>query len=526
VTGPANPGDTASAPSHEIHVGPAPIRRLNHVEYNNTLHDLLGDVSAPADHFPAQEKRLGFNNNAVALSVSPVLAEQYMLAAEAAAERAVTSHLAEIVPCDPLGDGADACERRFIASFGTRAYRRPPSDNEIATLTAIFNAGKAIDFVTGVRLVIETALQSPRFLYRVELGAPPGPGEAVARLDDWEMASRLSYLLWNTMPDDALLAAARAGTLRTPQEISAQVTRMVDDPRTRSKVSEFQDEWLRVDEIDAVQKESNVFPDFTPAVAALMRQETSRFLDYVVWEGDGDLETILTAPYTFLNGPLAQYYGIPGVTGDELVKTAVDPTQRGGLLTQGGLLSLLSRANQTSPVYRGKFVREQLLCMELPPPPANLLIKPPDLSATLTTRQRFAAHASDPYCSGCHRLMDPIGLGFENFDGAGRFRTSENGQPIDASGEVLESDVAGPFDGALALQGKLAASEQVRTCVATNWFRYGAGRDETEEDAASLALIHDRFAKGGHKIRDLIVAFTETDAFLYRRVTPPVGDGS
>jgi len=201
----------------------------------------------------------------------------------------------------------------------------------------------------------------------------------------------------------------------------------------------------------------------------------------------------------------------------------VDGAFRGGLLTQGGLLSLLGKANQTSPVHRGKFVREQLLCMELPPPPADLMIKPPELSATLTTRQRFEQHAADGSCSGCHRLMDPIGLGFERFDGAGLYRDTENGQPVDDSGQLTDTDVDGPFRGALELGAKLASSAQVRSCVATKWFRYGYGRGETDADGCSLAAIQARFAGGGYKVRDLLASLVETDAFLYRQVTPPGG---
>jgi hypothetical protein len=231
----------------------------------------------------------------------------------------------------------------------------------------------------------------------------------------------------------------------------------------------------------------------------------------------------LTAPYTFVNGPLAQYYGLPGVSGDAFVKVPLDGTHRAGILSQGGLLSLLGKADQTSPVHRGKFVREQLLCDDLPPPPADLMIKPPELSATLTTRQRFTQHSADIACSGCHRLMDPIGLGFESFDGAGLYRASENGQPIDDSGQVNDSDAGGPFTGVAELAAKLAGSDDVRACVAAKWFRYGYGRGETTADACTLQRLQGGFAASGGRIQDLLVALTQSDAFLYRRVTPPSG---
>jgi hypothetical protein len=255
-----------------------------------------------------------------------------------------------------------------------------------------------------------------------------------------------------------------------------------------------------------------------------MRQESEAFIDDVVWNGDGTLAALFGAPYTFANAALAQYYGISGVSGAGFTKVALDPTQRGGVLTQGGLLSLLAKPNQTSPVHRGKFVREQILCQPLPPPPANLQITPPELSTTLTTRERFTQHAADPYCNTCHHLMDPIGLGFESFDGAGVFRATENGQAVDASGRIDDAgDATGTFDGPLALGQRLASSSDVRACVATQWFRYGYGRAETDADGCSLQAMQASFAAGGYRILDLVAALATTDAFRYRRVTPAVG---
>jgi hypothetical protein len=506
--------------------GPSYIRRVTRVEYNNTVRDLLGDTTGPADGFPPEEKRLGFDNNADALSISPVLAEQYMLAAESIATAAVGARWSTLVSCAATTTDAtavDACGHDFINAFGKKAYRRPLEADDVAALTSAFDAGKVTDLKTGVRLVIEVALQSPRFLYRVEFGATPAAGQTIVKLDDWEMASRLSYLLWHSMPDDALFAAAAGGQLTQASDVQAQVQRMIADPKARGVTADFYTQWLRVGEIDSVEKVAAVFPSYSAAIAALMQQETTRFLDYVTWDGDGSLDTILTAPFTMVNGPLASYYGFSGVSGDAFVKTPLDGTHRSGVLSQGGLLSLLAKADQTSPVHRGKFVREQLLCMELPPPPADLMIKPPALSTTLTTRQRFTQHSIDPACTGCHHLMDPIGLGFEDFDGAGVFRASENGQPIDDSGEVKDSDVTGAFHGVAELASKLASSDQVRACVTAKWFRYGYGRGETDADSCSMGALKTQFAAGGFKVRDLMIALTQTDAFLYRQVIPPVG---
>ncbi len=544
ATGSAGAAGTLPLPTKafcatSVDPGPSFVRRVTRLEYDNTVSDLLGTPTTIANQFPTEEVQLGFDNNAAALSVSPQLAEQYLDAAETLAKATVTTNMAKVVPCDPSAMGADVCEAQFISSFGQRAYRRPLTPADTTLLTGVFNAGKVTDFATGVRFVIETALQSPQFLYRVEFGRAPVAGDPsvpvtddsapnpaqVVPLDNWEMASRLSYLIWGSMPDDQLFAAAAAGKLSAPADIQAQAQRMLSNPKAHDRVADFHGQWLKLRSVAALEKDVTVYPAFTSTIAGLMQQETQLFLDDVVWQESGSLATIFTAPFTFVNGPLAQYYGIGGVTGNAFVKMPLDPTQRAGLLTQGAILSNQAKPNQTSPVLRGKFVREQLLCQPLPPPPANISIKVPDLSPTLTTRQRFTQHSVSPACSVCHHLMDPIGLGFESFDGAGVHRATENGQPVDMSGAVNEADaeLQGAFNGVVDLEKKLGASSTVQQCVTTQWFRYAYGRGETDADACSMAALSDRFAAGGYKVQDLLAALTQTRAFLYRRVTPAMG---
>ena len=503
--------------------GPSYARRLNRFEYNNTVRDLLGDQTAPANDFPSEERRNGFDNNALALQVSPNLVEQYMNAAEKLAATAI-ANLSSLLPCDPVKDGEDACAQSFISAFGAKAFRHPLRSAETARLWSAFDAGRKLtDFKTGIQVVIETTLQSPEFLYRVEFGSAPQGGQTVVKPTSFEMASRLSYLLWQSMPDDELRAAAQQDMLTTSAAIALQVDRMVKDPKARAVVAHFNDLWFHLDEYDALEKDTGIFPAFTPDIVPLMEEETHRFLDHVIWDGAGDVGTILTAPYTFMNAKLASYYGVSGVVGDAFVRVNLDATQRAGLLTQGGLLSVLAKSNQTAPVHRGKFVREQLLCDELPPPPPDIIIKPPDLSPTLSTRERFAAHSTNVSCSGCHELMDPIGLTFENYDGAGRYRTLENGRAIDVSGEVARSDVPGAFQGVTGLAQKLSASQKVKSCIARSWFRYAYGRGETDADACTLAAVEKKFQESGYKITSLVVAVAQTDAFLYRPYIPAGG---
>lgn len=508
-----------------IDPGPSYVRRLTRREYDNTIRDLLGEASQPAKDFPTEERVEGFDNNAAALTVPPVLLEQYLLVADRLATAAVEKSLVTLTGCDPAKEGEDPCARRFFEGFGRRAFRRPPTTEEITLLQGVYAAGKANGgFKGGIRLAMTHMLMSPPFLYRIEVGMPPQPGETVVRLEHHEMASRLSYLLWNSMPDEALFQAARDRKLGTRQEVAAQVQRMLADPKARDVTADFYHQWLELERLDDVSKDAKAFPTFNSGILGAMEQETKRYLDAITWGSDGTLEGLLTAPYTYANATLAKYYGLTGPTGTSFVKANTDGTRRAGLLTQGALLTMLAHANQTSPVLRGRFVREQLLCQRPPDPPNDVVVELPKLDPRLTTRERFTQHATDPACAGCHSLMDPIGLGFENYDAVGLWRDAENGKPIDASGEVRA--LAGGemrFSGAVDLGRKLARTPEVRDCVSTKWFQYGYGRVQTDADACSLDVIKRRFATSGYKLKDLLVALTETDAFLFRRVVAPGG---
>jgi hypothetical protein len=262
-----------------------------------------------------------------------------------------------------------------------------------------------------------------------------------------------------------------------------------------------------------------VFPGYTPALKATWRAETMAFVNDVIFEGDGSVETLLTAPYTMMNADVAAYYGASdGPTGASFERVDLDPAQRAGLLTQPSILAVNAHADQTSPVHRGKFVRERLLCEPIAPPPPNVKAVPPPVAPDATTRERFAQHDSDPVCGKCHQLMDPLGFGFEHYDGMGLWRDQDQGMPVDASGEVIGSkDANGKFDGAVELAARLGASEEVRACVVRQWFRYGQGRNETTADACTMAKLQEAFAAANYDIRELLVALTQTDAFLYRK---------
>jgi hypothetical protein len=501
-----------------ISPGVAPLRRLTQSEYNNTVRDLLGDTSNPANAFPPDQKVGDFSNTAVALTVSPLLAQSYQGAAEQLAATAV-GNLAALSSCDPTVAGETQCATQFIQTFGQRAFRRHISQDEQTALLALYQANRTgADYKNGIQAVIEATLQSAPFLYRPEFGVSGAAAGGVVPLTSYEMASRLSYFFWGSMPDAALFTAAAADQLRSPTQIATQAARLLADPKAQPAVSQFFGEWLGVASIANSPKDPKTYPEYTSDVRTAMQQETLAFVDWVMWKSDAKLATLLTAPVSFLNQSLAQFYGVSGVTGTTLQQVQLDATQRAGIVTQGAVMAILAKPDRSSPVLRGKFVRERLLCQTISPPPQNIVITPPAVMPGVSTRQLFSMHATVQPCKGCHSLMDPVGFGFEHYDGIGRWRTVDQGQPIDASGSLTASDVNGSFNGAVDLAHKLAQSQEVSDCMAVEWFRYAMGRGETTDDACTLQSLKQSFATNQGNIRDLLVAVTQTDAFRYRPV--------
>ncbi len=538
------PVDEVEAPicvGDEIRPGPSPIRRMTRAEYNATVRDLLGDTTNPADDFAAEEEALGFNNNAYALVVTPTAAEKYMLAAEGVAARAAED-VAELTGCDPAASDEvrDACAKTFIDVFGKRAYRRPLTDAEKAELFGVYQAGIELEksprlpadmqpatpegFETGIEMVVEAALQAPQFLYRVELGEGVAPLEAggdVVPLNSFEMASRLSFFLWGSMPDDELFGAAEADELRTKEQIAAQARRMLESPKARDAVATFHRQWLDYDRVGNVTKDASLFPDWSSAIGSMMQEEARAFIDHVIFEDDGSLATLLTAQYTIAPGELAAFYGASGASGDELVRVDFPAGQHAGMLTMGSLLAYYAHSNQTSPVHRGRLVREALLCDIIAPPPPDVSFELPMPTPNSTARERFKQHATSA-CASCHNLMDPLGFGFENYDATGRYRATENGKPVDASGEIIGSDINGTFNGVTELTQRLVQSEEVKACYARMWFRWTSGRAETEADACTIDQLETAFSGAGGNVKELLVALTQTDAFLYRTGTATI----
>jgi len=478
-----------------VHGGPAPLRRLTRLEYDNTVGDLLSDTSRPARGFAPDNEVLGFDNNARALEVSRLLGEQYMEAAEALAATAITNTSA-LLGCNPSDVGEDACAATFIEQFGLRAWRRPLTAEEITAVTGLFQAGRAEGgFDSGVALVVQGLLQSPRFLYRIDAGDPSTRSANTLRLTNYEVASRLSYFLWRTMPDDSLFAAAASGELQTKEQVEARARQMLADGRARDVIVDFHSQWLDFSLALSVQKDPAVYPEMTDDLRAGMVDAAVAFVEGAFEEGDGRLETLLNGAFSY--------------AGED----------RAGILMQPAVLSVFARHNRSDPIRRGRLVRERFLCQPLPPPPANVELIPPEPDPSRTLREQLALHRTNPSCSGCHELMDPIGFGFEEFDGIGRYRTEEAGAPIDRSGEIHQAgELDGPFVGVSELEERLGTSELVQQCMGKQWFRYAFGREETDADACTVSAIEGAFARSGGDIRELIVAIATSDAFLFRTI--------
>jgi len=477
--------------------GARPLSRLTRRQYRNTVRDLLQVDTEAAQAFVDDERVAGFE---AARSISALQVEKYL---EAAAELAAEVDPSALLPCDPA-DG-ESCALDFVDAFGRRAFRRPLTDEERTDLLMTWQVGSdGSSFEDGVRLVVEAVLASPDFLYHVEVGGAPG---TVVPLDDFALASRLSYFLWGSMPDDALLDEAEAGTL----DLELEAERMLADGRFDETVLDFYRQWLGLDRLEGGVKDPAVYPEHDADLARDLRASLEAFVHHV-HTSDASLEALLTGDVFFANARLAEVYG-GSADGEALERQS----GRRGLLAQPGLLALLAKSDQSDPIHRGVFVREQLLCHHLPEPPndVDLIVRPPEPG--LSTRERFAEHTESDVCAGCHRLIDPLGFGFEEYDGIGRFRSDEDGVAIDASGEVLDGgDASGTFEGLDELSSKLAESSQVRRCYATQWFRFALRRDEHDDDACSLAGVVDRFGDGD--LRELVLGVVTSDAFRHRRI--------
>lgn len=524
--GPGALGDAGSVPlSGSCQPGRAPLRRLTRFEYNNTVRDLLGDTTRPADGFPPEVvgSRSGFPNDVDYQGGGRPLIDSYRRAAKAIAARATSNPvtLARFAPCLPAvsAANADACARTFVESFTAAAYRRPLAPGEADELLSLHTAIRSApggDFAKATAGVVEAVLQSPDFLYRIEWGVDDAGGAGRRRPTGDEMATRLSYLFWGTAADDELRAAARTGALETADGVKAQAIRLLADARSRGVVRFFFDNLLPISYLGVLQRDPTRFPSFSPAIGELMREETQLFLENEIFAVNGSWPSVLTAPYTFVNEPLARFYGMAAVTGDGFRMVPVQ-SRRLGLLTQGGVMAGTVLTNLTSPILRGAFVVRKLLCRDVPSlsDPAIVGMVGPDVPTGNTARERITKLTSPAVCGSCHQQLDPPGFALENFNAVGLYRETENGEIIDAS--VTVPGLPGVINGGVELARALADSSEAQACFAKHWleFAYGRALAADGSDACLQDAMNAAFRSAGYNVRQLLLDLTQTDAFLF-----------
>lgn len=476
---------TTSAPLCASDPGPAPLRRMTRFEYGRAMADLTGVAPSISQNLPPDEETMDFDDIATAYSVSSLHAERYLDTAEKAASALLgnAALLAGYAGCDPTA-GDPACVAAFTTAFGQRAWRRPLTDDEQQAMAQLYSATADPTPADGVAGVVTAMLQAPQFLYR-----PEAVAAASQPVDGYALATRLAFMLTGAPPDAALLEAAGRGDLGTESGLLAQTDRLLAQGRAAELFVHFASEWWEVEPVTGIDKNRSLYRNWTDATPGALANETSLFLTDA-WNNGPTLKALLTAPVTFADSSLAAYYGLPDPGGTGFQRIALDPTRAAGMLTQGAFLAVHAKADQTSPVLRGKFVRAQLFCTPPPPPPPSVVVAPPVVDPRLPTRARFAQHTADPFCAGCHTLMDPIGFAFEHGDAAGVWRDTDADQPVDATGALTGTDVDGNLDGIPSLAAKLAGSAQVASCAATQWFRYAFGRSEqTNGDLCTISAL-------------------------------------
>jgi hypothetical protein len=502
----------------------APLRRLTHDEYDATVADLLGTTQKLSANFPKEVEEHGYLNQAEVQAPSLLLIERYAdasveLAAEAVGTEAKRKAL---VPCVPAGASDRACMTKFVETFGVRAFRRPPPAVEVESLVdkGMAEAAAEGDFWKGVSLVVEVVLQSPLFLYRFESGEPSVEKPGLLALDGFSVASRLSYLLIGTMPDQALFDAAARKELATAAQVKAQAERLLAIPSARLALRRFLSQWLGYLEVLEVEKDPATYPKWTKSLASNMATETNRLLDFVVWGEDRNFFSFLTADQSFVNPALATHYGIP--TSSTMFERVPLPTHRRGFLGHGSFLSLRARFDSSSPTQRGLVIRERFFCQVIAPPPPGVdfaAVAPVD-DRPMTGRERYSMHAQSG-CVECHRLMDPIGFGLEKFDGIGAYRETEVGKPIDDSGtiESASGGAAHAFKGLPELGRLLAEDPEVKSCLVRQFGRWWLGRKESSDDSTTLDEAQRAFAGDGYRFKALLIAAATSDATRF--TAPP-----
>jgi hypothetical protein len=512
-------GNSANPPGNrcqEIAPGPTRVWRLTHTQLRNTIVETFGFGVPVLDALPSEARLDGFANASERLALSPVLLAYYDKGADAVADE-VVKRSAEFVKCPMTALGEGTCLADFLRNFGQRAWRRPLSDVELGKLDKLYRgAAAAISPAEGLKSVVKGLMLSANFLFRTELGTSQAPG-TTTRLTDLELASALSYTLWDGPPDAPLMELALAGKLHEPAILKAQAQRMfTTSTKAQTSLHFFMQQWLETESLLEASKDATAFPTYSPQVAKDLVEETRLFLKEVVFEGgDRSLRTLLTAPYSYVNASTAKLYGATSAA-TTLTRTDLDRTQRRGLLTQSSFLASHADATDTSVVGRGRYIREAVLCSPVPPPPGDFKFNEKVITEDMTAREKFTEHAKNPACSSCHALFDVIGFALENYDAVGQFRKLDKGKTIDPSGVLpLPSGGEIKFANFVDMIDQLAKGKDAYDCFAGQYLMYTSGKVKlTDCERAEIAKV---FEESGYKLDALALSIITSPRFATRK---------
>ncbi|MGF1468689.1 MAG: DUF1592 domain-containing protein [Sandaracinaceae bacterium] len=491
-----------------------PIRRLTTLQYRTAVEAMFPGVAIPDVSLIPNAVDGTFANDVQGQTVSALVIEEFSTAAQQVAEAAVANP--SWMPCR---EGTPACRAELVRTIVGRAYRRPLREGEVTDLTSVLAAAEAdFGFDEGVSILIEGILQAPQFLYLPELGdpsldAPPG----MVALQGHEVATRLSFFLWNEPPDAALMAAADRGALASAEGVRAEAERMLADPKASAALDGFFREWLRLDRLATADIDRGRFPEMTPEVRQDLEASTLAFLRYAFFE-EGSMDSLFLSRRGYVNDTVAPIFGVPAPGSASLVPVALDPGQRAGILTQPGLLASSSHGLAHSPILRGVLLLDSVLCAAPPPPPADvMLVEPEDLATddAVTTREKVENTHGTAQCAQCHDAIDGMGFTFENYDAIGRFQTTEAGQPVDPRGNLRGEEV----EDAVELAGLLAADRGVETCLVTHWYRYALGREEQTEDLCQINELANELRQDEGDLQAMVLALVSSNAFRFRPVS-------
>lgn len=492
---------------------PAVLPRLTSSQYRNTMVDLFGP-EVPAPVLPEDTNPyLFFSVGATSTELSELGAQQYTDAAAVIADWVIANAGGGTVfACAPTAVD-DPCTATLLSELGLRLFRRPLAADELAAWSAVVTDTARGDVLRGLRMAIFGMLQSPFFLYRAELGEPDPASDRRLRYTAYEMAGRLSFLLWDAAPDRELLDAAGRGDLLTPEGLRVHAARLLESPRARGAVQGFFAQYLDLSALDDLERDPVAFPTFTPTLTTAMKTEVQLLVDDLVFAADGDVRSIFSTRRTFVNRELATLYGVdaPGATDVDFVAVELPVDgPRAGVLTSGAFLTMNAHVTEGSPTLRGKYLRERVLCQTVPPPgdAVDLVIDPADGEAR-TLRERLERHLTDPSCAGCHSFIDPPGYLFESFDAIGLYRTTDNGYPVDTSGGLDGVPLADARD----LADVLATDARVAACMVKQLYRHASGRLDTPAEAPALEALTASFATSGYRMKELLVELAVSEAF-------------